>query len=215
MPNAWGLALEAKAEYIATNRIASVALAPDQGELEAYQQAAALWYCESDDTDTDEARGIYQAFGWECWEQFTALVKVVDVEFCEHDPTPIGEHGGPSFIKLREEVEQTRTLRIYKSDGAHPLLDGEYFTHKNAPITANDVFRAVHDFYGHLATGGAFSWKGETTAYYSHAQMFSEAALPALFSETVLQQSYYAVKQEYAPQKAVIFPVTVPQPPLG
>jgi hypothetical protein len=54
----------------------------------------------------------------------------------------------------------------------------------------NDRFRAVHDVFGHAATGRGFSRHGEEAAFLSHRQMFSKRALPALASETRGQNSY-------------------------
>jgi hypothetical protein len=48
----------------------------------------------------------------------------------------------------------------------------------------NDRFRAIHDVFGHAATGRDFSRHGEEAAYLSHRQMFSRRAQEALASET-------------------------------
>jgi hypothetical protein len=63
----------------------------------------------------------------------------------------------------------------------------------------------VHDYFGHLASGGEFSWLGETRAYFSHAAMFSDKAKRALFSETVGQQCWYAIHNDYSEQKCVYY----------
>lgn len=54
----------------------------------------------------------------------------------------------------------------------------------------NDRFRAVHDVFGHAATGRGFDANGEEAAYLSHRQMFSSRARPAMTSETHGQNSY-------------------------
>lgn len=64
---------------------------------------------------------------------------------------------------------------------------------------ANDKFRAVHDVFGHAATGRGFSRHGEEAAFLSHRQMFSKRAIPALASETRGQNSFlnYGATQDH------------------
>jgi hypothetical protein len=103
------------------------------------------------------------------------------------------------------EVKATQHLRVFRSTGDHAILDSVSILHNGRKETMNSIFRAVHDFYGHLASGGHFGWNGETTAYYSHASMFTEDARQALFCETVAQQCYYAIHNDFAPQRCVTF----------
>lgn len=51
------------------------------------------------------------------------------------------------------------------------------------PNEINDKFRAVHDAFGHIATGRNFSRHGEEAAVQHHASMFPKEAHPALMSE--------------------------------
>lgn len=77
-----------------------------------------------------------------------------------------------------------------KASETNPLLMsvGEKWGGKD--VTANDVFRAVHDVFGHSKHGVGFRAAGEENAYQSHAKMFSPTALPALTSETRGQNSW-------------------------
>lgn len=79
---------------------------------------------------------------------------------------------------------------INKASETNPLLQktGEYWNNK--PVTVNDMFRAVHDIFGHAKHGSGFRAGGEENAWQSHARMFSEDALPALTSETRGQNSW-------------------------
>jgi len=63
----------------------------------------------------------------------------------------------------------------------------------------NDRFRAVHDVFGHAATGRGFSRHGEEAAYLSHRQMFSRSAQQALASETRGQNSYLNFRRQGFP----------------
>src|SRR5690606_11093386 len=46
-------------------------------------------------------------------------------------------------------------------------------------LLANDVFRIVHDFFGHGIEGSGFGARGEENAWQSHMRLYSERALPA------------------------------------
>jgi len=79
---------------------------------------------------------------------------------------------------------------ITEALAANPLLQktGEKWNGKN--VTANDLFRAVHDYFGHAKRGVGFRATGEENAWQSHARMYSPEARPAATSETRGQNSY-------------------------
>jgi hypothetical protein len=58
------------------------------------------------------------------------------------------------------------------------------------PMLANDVFRAVHDYFGHAKEGNLFRANGEENAWRSHAAMYSPLARRAMTSETRGQNSW-------------------------
>lgn len=58
------------------------------------------------------------------------------------------------------------------------------------PVTANDMFRAVHDVFGHGIEGAGFRARGEENAWQAHARLFNGSALGALTSETRGQNSW-------------------------
>jgi len=85
------------------------------------------------------------------------------------------------------------TEQGYGQGGAvvdHPMLtpSGVSVGGKNVPV--NDIFRAVHDFFGHAKEGYEFGPRGEYNAYLAHARMFSEDAVQALAAETLGQNSW-------------------------
>jgi hypothetical protein len=101
----------------------------------------------------------------------------------------------------------------------NPLLrkTGEKWGGKD--VLANDLFRAVHDAFGHGKHGVGFRAGGEENAFQAHAKMFSDKALPALTSETrgqnstvnfgkhgAFNQSASPANTIYADQKAGIMP---------
>jgi hypothetical protein len=106
-----------------------------------------------------------------------------------------------------------------KASEVNPLLirTGEKWNGQD--VTANDMFRAIHDVFGHAKHGVGFRATGEENAFQSHARMFSPEALPALTSETRGQNSWvnfgpYGHKNinanplltEYAEQKTGLLP---------
>jgi len=72
----------------------------------------------------------------------------------------------------------------------NPLLAETPFMLDGEPMLANDVFRAVHDVFGHGPAGAGFRASGEEMAYQTHAGMYSPEARRALASETRGQNSW-------------------------
>lgn len=57
-------------------------------------------------------------------------------------------------------------------------------------LLVNDMFRAVHDFFGHAVPGTSFSATGEERAWYCHSRMCSPLARCALTTETRGQNTW-------------------------
>jgi hypothetical protein len=101
----------------------------------------------------------------------------------------------------------------------NPLLQKTGETWDGKPVLANDMFRAVHDVFGHAQRGVGFRAGGEENAFQLHSRMFSPEALPAVASETRGQNSWvnfgpYAelnktanpINTQYAEQKTGLMP---------
>lgn len=85
-------------------------------------------------------------------------------------------------------------------------------------FTYNDIFRAVHDYFGHAKEGVGFGPRGEENAWRTHSQMYSPEAQPAMTAETRGQNSWVNFgphgefnranpdKTVYAQQKATLLP---------
>lgn len=58
------------------------------------------------------------------------------------------------------------------------------------PVTANDLFRAVHDAFGHGIEGAGFRARGEENAWQAHVRLFTGSAVAAITSETRGQNSW-------------------------
>jgi GNAT superfamily N-acetyltransferase len=64
-------------------------------------------------------------------------------------------------------------------------VDGEL-----KPVLANDLFRAVHDAFGHGLEGAGFRARGEENAWQAHVRLFTGSAVGAITSETRGQNSW-------------------------
>jgi hypothetical protein len=60
----------------------------------------------------------------------------------------------------------------------NPMLQLTGETWNGIPVTVNDIFRAVHDYYGHAKEGVGFRHDGEENAWRAHASMFSPLGPP-------------------------------------
>ena len=58
-------------------------------------------------------------------------------------------------------------------------------------LLVNDMFRCVHDFFGHALAGFEFGPSGEESAWLEHSRMFSPLARAALTTETRGQSCWF------------------------
>lgn len=78
-------------------------------------------------------------------------------------------------------------LTVYKGGDRHEFLHN---IDKETGLNSNEMFRAVHDAFGHGIRGNSFGALGEEVAWGSHAQMYSPLARIAMTSETRGQNSF-------------------------
>jgi hypothetical protein len=72
----------------------------------------------------------------------------------------------------------------------NPLLDESGYYISGRPALINDLFRVIHDYFGHYKGGNGFRALGEENAYRYHCGMFSPLARKALTTETRGQNSW-------------------------
>lgn len=72
----------------------------------------------------------------------------------------------------------------------NPLLRETEFEISGQTALANDLFRVVHDYFGHAKDGVGFRAEGEENAWRSHASMYSPLARRAMTTETRGQNSW-------------------------
>lgn len=172
----------------------TVVACPDRGRqiAAAYEAAPAV-----DPT----AIPAYRAFIQETVRQFHFLTRPVQrgglgvvVVVWAKDPYP-----GASA--MMDELRHRRRLRIYSTEACgnpHPYLSDHQ----------NDMFRAVHDAFGHAATGRGFDTDGEEAAWLAHSHMYSPLARRALTTETRGQQNamLYGAQEGFPEQKLCLLP---------
>jgi hypothetical protein len=95
-----------------------------------------------------------------------------------------GEYATPSDM-LRDVLGEGN-LNVFRGGEPHEFLSE---VDPDTDLTANEMFRAVHDLYGHGTRGATFRPGGEELAYASHSQMMSPLAQMALLAETRGQNS--------------------------
>jgi hypothetical protein len=101
----------------------------------------------------------------------------------------------------------------------NPLMAPTGETLNGHKMLANDVFRIVHDYFGHIKEGLGFRADGEENAWRSHSAMYSDLARPAMTAETRGQNSWVnfgpfgefnqtagGAETQYAPQKTGLLP---------
>jgi len=135
----------------------------------------------------------YEALASEVEQQFDFMTKNlgVKVSFVAEDPYKTSKEMFDDVSKGNLKVLSTA------STGAHPLFSNEQ----------NDKFRAVHDYFGHAATGRGFGQDGEEAAWVHHSQMFTMDARAALTTETRGQNSFFNNRgKQFADQKVALLP---------
>ena len=210
-----GLVYEPPQEYAAVDpeRAARIAIAFDEMEHNPDDPLVAQAYREM----IDQTLAQYQAI------KETGL----QIEFIEGDDP----YAASPRLAILDVVENNH-LWVFPTDGGfggassldvnisgNPLLDftDEYINGRR--LRVNDVFRIVHDYFGHIKDGNGFRAMGEENAWQSHAAMYSPLARRAMTTETRGQNSWVnygpfatrnrtasAADTEYAPQKIGLLP---------
>jgi hypothetical protein len=135
----------------------------------------------------------YHQMGEEVGRQFDHMTKPrskggmgIDVSVQDSDPYGAAGFDGPDGWKrvmpeMRNDVMNNSHMGVLstRSTGGHPFFSNDQ----------NDMFRAVHDTFGHLAAGRGVDRHGEEAAYQKHSAMFSPLARGALATETRGQNS--------------------------
>jgi hypothetical protein len=96
-----------------------------------------------------------------------------------------GDYSGSN--EMLRDVYGNKHLYVYQGGDPHPFLN---VIDPRTGLNSNEMFRAVHDFYGHAIHGNEFGPKGEEIAWAAHSRMFSPLARLAMTTETRGQNSF-------------------------
>lgn len=151
------------------------------------------------DPNNPEVKAAYAAMIEETIAQFEMIMKVhpeLEIEFI-HGEDPYQNSPSEAII----DVNENNHLWVYSTrDGFgsneefdpidNPLLGETGIEIDGVELLANDVFRIVHDYFGHLKNGVGFRAEGEENAWQAHAAMYSPLARRAMTTETRGQNSW-------------------------
>ena len=122
----------------------------------------------------------YNQLAYEIDEQYRTLP--IKVEYHQ------GDENYENSAEMFDDVHNYHHMWVYLGGEDHPTLGS--ITRDEKGLTANDKFRAVHDYYGHAVGGYEFGKNGEENAWIEHSKMLSPLAQWALSTESRGQNSY-------------------------
>jgi hypothetical protein len=176
----------------------------DEGLATRISQA----YAEMEDAPYDpKVQEAYQSLIRQTEAQFQAL-EDAGYRFYFYDETNDPYDGNP--MNAMRDLRQNKVMAIFQTtpegygpEGAtfmqeiNPLLkdSGRRWSYgsmdgPSRPVLMNDLFRAVHDTFGHGLEGAGFRARGEENAWQAHRKLYTGPAVGALTSETRGQNSY-------------------------
>lgn len=181
------------------------------------------------DPQNPEVKAAYEALAKETVVQYEELLKTgIKLEFIKgKDP-----YAKSPRMAIQDVIENNHLWVFSTRDGFgsdqafdpsdNPLLAETEFEISGEKALVNDLFRVVHDYFGHIKGGVGFRAEGEENAWQAHAAMFSPLARRALTTETRGQNSWVnfgphgeynrtasAGKTKYADQKTGLMPLWV------
>ena len=170
----------------------------------------------TDDRTNPVVHRAYEAFAREVSEQWDFAV----ASGMTFEPDPDGKDPYATSFEVASDIRHNRHLYFYQGGEPHRFLS---VLDPSTGYSINDKFRAIHDYFGHCASGYGFGPRGEENAWNAHSQMFSWEARRALTTETRGQNSWVNFGQHnydedgqylnippaerpYAPQKTALLP---------
>jgi hypothetical protein len=140
--------------------------------------------------------GLYERLTRENLAQFEAVTAAgIDVLPWRGPGQPYADSA-----ELRRDFHRTGSLWVYLTrdghggeggDDLHPLRGPSPVVAGGVRFAHNDIFRAVHDLFGHCMFGNSFGIRGELAAAYCHLPMYPRQLHPLLFTEQVAQICWF------------------------
>ena len=150
------------------------------------------------DPKDPEVKKAYDAMAKETIAQYEAILEEgYIVEINNQEPYA-------NSADMIADLRDNKVMKIFSTESGfgdtpitddqraeNPLLRDSGFKDVNGlPLLVNDVFRFVHDFFGHAERGNSFGAKGEENAWDAHSRMYSPLARKAMTTETRGQNSW-------------------------
>ena len=150
------------------------------------------------DPKNPEVKKAYDAMIKETAEQYDAIIaEGFGLEINNNEPYS-------SSKDMIEDMVSNKRMKIFSTESGfgseeitddqrsdNPLLRDSGYTDVNGQkLLMNDIFRFVHDFFGHAKRGNGFGPKGEENAWDVHSRMYTPLARRAMTSETRGQNSW-------------------------
>ena len=158
-------------------------------------------YEEMQDNPSDpEVQEAYNALAKETVDQYKAMTDAgYEIEIYEGEGEPYS-----NSQEMIDDLKNNKHMYIFSTESGfgeqgitdtqrkeNSMLQDSGFKDKNGkPLLINDLFRGVHDFFGHSERGNGFGAKGEENAWDVHARMFTDKARRAMTTETRGQNSW-------------------------
>jgi len=190
----YGIPLARQSEYVRVDPERATRIA------QAYEEMA-------DDPTDPNVRDAYEDLARQTRNQYDALIdEGFEFDFYDSDTDP---YDGNPYNAMRD-LRGNKRMSVYGTYDGYGTLD-DFYNDIGDPnrvmlrdtglrwkdqlgrkqiVTNNDLFRAVHDAFGHGIEGAGFRARGEENAWQAHAKLFTGPALQALTSETRGQNSW-------------------------
>lgn len=170
-----------------------------------------------DAPDDPDVKAAHEAMIRETLDQYDAILETgLVVEFIKP-----GEDPYPNPRMAIDDVVQNNHLWVFPTEAGfgtresfdaskHPMLTPTTYKISGKVATANDIFRIVHDYFGHIKDGVGFRADGEENAWRSHSSMYSPLARRAMTVATRGQNSWvnygpYGEKNRTAKTEDTVF----------
>lgn len=166
--------------------------------VERAKRIADAYIAMEDNYSDPQVKEAYDAMISETIDQYKAIIdKGYVVEINNTEPYKNSQE----FIDDLRDNKRFKLLSTRASFGdtpitasdlaSNPLLqETEYKATNGESLLVNDLFRFVHDFFGHSIRGNSLGAIGEENAWDEHSRMYSPLARRAMTSETRGQNSY-------------------------
>jgi len=143
----------------------------------------------------ESVRLSYDSFIRDTVDQLREMVQGNGVRVTFTDDDPYG-----NMQALFRDLDENNHMYVFKTEeGMNPLMADELdvslfgdnlVNEGSTGVMHNDMFRAVHDYFGHYAAKNDFNRHGEELAWALHAELYSDDAMSAMTSEARGQNAY-------------------------